>query len=156
MPDNTTSVVNLFVKKIDKSWNTQDLHDIFKEYGEIRSAKVSLNPQNHKSRGYGFVWFKEPESAAKVLEDSQRGAFPFTVEPYIPRLTKIQEEEFKKNINSSKYKGSVIVVSNFDDELSEESLLDYLNKFSEVKGCKFMQIQEINVALVSFKNDETA
>lgn len=59
-PDNSTEVVNLFLKGFDKSWTVQDLHELFREYGEIKSAKISINPDNGKSRKYGYLWFKNP------------------------------------------------------------------------------------------------
>ena len=96
MPDNSTAPVNLFLKYLDRSWNVNDLHSIFTDFGEIKSAKISLNPKTHKSNGYGFIWFKHPESAAKVLEANEKKQFPFHVEPYKPRFT-----SFSSSSNSS-------------------------------------------------------
>ena len=76
-PDNSFEIVNLFVKKIDKSWGLKDLLDAFKSYGPIKSAKISLNPETHTSRGYGFVWFESPQDTAKVLEDASNNLLPF-------------------------------------------------------------------------------
>ncbi len=41
----------------------QDLHELFREYGEIKSAKISIDPETGKSRKYGYLWFKNPEAA---------------------------------------------------------------------------------------------
>jgi RNA recognition motif-containing protein len=58
IPDNCFAECNLFVKSIDVSFNSQDLYHYFNtRYGHIKSAKVSLIPESHKSRGYGFIWF---------------------------------------------------------------------------------------------------
>jgi RNA recognition motif-containing protein len=48
----------------------------FSRYGSIKSAKVSLFP-DHKSKGYGYVWFEEEKSAKRAIEDSDRGDIPF-------------------------------------------------------------------------------
>ena len=42
---------------------------MFKNYGDVISSKVSLN-EDHSSRGYGFVCFKDPESASRALSES--------------------------------------------------------------------------------------
>lgn len=47
---------NVFVKNIPKDMSIQDLEDKFKQYGEIKSVKISINP-DHQSRGYGFICF---------------------------------------------------------------------------------------------------
>ena len=62
LPDNCFAECNLFVKGIDKSYDSKDLYNYFNErYGHIKSAKLSLMPHNHESRGYGFVWFSSEE-----------------------------------------------------------------------------------------------
>jgi RNA recognition motif-containing protein len=47
---------SLFVKDIPHDWTHKDLYTFFKEFGEILSAKVSIE-ESHESRGYGFVQF---------------------------------------------------------------------------------------------------
>ena len=104
--------MNLFLKHLPKTWGLNDVHDAFKDYGEIKSAKISLNPQTHESKGYGFIWFKDPQSATQVLEDEKAGKFSFKVELYVPRLAKIQKEANK--ITPVK-DNNVIAVYNFDE-----------------------------------------
>jgi len=62
---------NVFVRKIPKdpkdklgpdAFGSKQLEESFKNFGEILSCKVSIN-ENYRSRGYGFVCFKEPEVA---------------------------------------------------------------------------------------------
>lgn len=111
--------MNLFLKKLDRSWGVNDLHDIFKDYGEIKSAKISLNPTTHKSNGYGFVWFKQPSAAAKVLEDAEKSSFPFVIEPYKPRLASIS----KDGVRTGNAKvGNILVISGFDDTVTEDEI----------------------------------
>jgi RNA recognition motif-containing protein len=61
---------NVFISKIpkDNQHNSKWLDDFCKQFGEIKSLKISLNPE-HTSRGYGFVCFQEPSSAAKCLAE---------------------------------------------------------------------------------------
>jgi hypothetical protein len=59
---------NVFIHKIpkDNEHHAKWLEDNFKQYGDIKSLKISLNP-DHSSRGYGFACFQEPASAAACL-----------------------------------------------------------------------------------------
>ena len=47
------------------------LESHFSKFGDIISCKVSLN-ENHTARGYGFVLFKDPESASRALSETQK------------------------------------------------------------------------------------
>jgi len=55
------------VRRIPKEITPQALEEHFQRYGDIKSLKISLN-SDHQSRGYGFVCFQDPTSAAKALE----------------------------------------------------------------------------------------
>jgi RNA recognition motif-containing protein len=50
----------IFVK-LPKDIFHKELEKIFSEFGEIKSAKVSLNP-DYSSNGYGYVCFQDKES----------------------------------------------------------------------------------------------
>lgn len=58
----------LFVKGFGKTWTHKDLHDKFSQFGEIVSAKVSLE-DGHKGRGYGFVMFSRDEFAQRAIQE---------------------------------------------------------------------------------------
>ena len=52
------------------SWDTNDagLRDAFTAFGEVVEAKVILDRETGRSRGFGFVTFSDPESAKKAVE----------------------------------------------------------------------------------------
>lgn len=50
---------NVFVRNLDPAWTDKDLYEVFDMFGEIKSAKVSVNSLTSRSNGYGFVWFKD-------------------------------------------------------------------------------------------------
>jgi len=60
----------VFITKIDKSFKSDDLENEYKNFGDIISCKVSLD-EEHKSRGYGFVCFKDAEAAREALKATQ-------------------------------------------------------------------------------------
>ena len=70
MPDNSHMQCNLCVTGLDESMTGDDLHVIFKKYGEIKSAKVAIDHQTSKSKCYGYVWFMSEESCKNAIVDS--------------------------------------------------------------------------------------
>jgi len=60
---------NLFIRKISKNMDSKSLEDEFKKYGDVISCKVSIN-EDHSSRGYGFVCFRDPEAASRALSET--------------------------------------------------------------------------------------
>jgi polyadenylate-binding protein len=58
---------NIFVKGFGGKWTHKDLHEAFEQFGQILSARVSID-ENHVSRGYGFVQFRNADEATKACQ----------------------------------------------------------------------------------------
>eukprot|EP00331_Platyophrya_macrostoma_P033124 CAMPEP_0176447562 /NCGR_PEP_ID=MMETSP0127-20121128/25130_1 /TAXON_ID=938130 /ORGANISM="Platyophrya macrostoma, Strain WH" /LENGTH=528 /DNA_ID=CAMNT_0017834081 /DNA_START=124 /DNA_END=1710 /DNA_ORIENTATION=- len=59
---------NIFVKNLSNVVDSKGLHDLFKRFGSILSCKV-MTDEEGKSRGYGFVHFKEDTAANSAIEE---------------------------------------------------------------------------------------
>jgi cold-inducible RNA-binding protein len=59
----------LFVGSL--SWNTTDqmLQDFFMSAGNVVSAKVIMDRQTGRSRGFGFVEYASPEEAERAVQE---------------------------------------------------------------------------------------
>ena len=53
------------------SWDTSDdgLRTAFEKYGSITEAKVILDRDTGRSRGFGFVSFSEDDAATKAVQE---------------------------------------------------------------------------------------
>ena len=49
--------MKIFVAGLPFAVSDQELQELFEPYGSVGSAKVILDRETHKSRGFGFVEF---------------------------------------------------------------------------------------------------
>ncbi len=47
--------MNIFVSSLSFRAKKEDLAELFKPYGEVASARIIINRETRRSRGYGFV-----------------------------------------------------------------------------------------------------
>nr|GFC54224.1 probable RNA-binding protein ARP1 isoform X2 [Tanacetum cinerariifolium] len=68
-PFGDTTLTKVFVGGL--AWETPKdaMRDHFEKYGDILEAVIISDKTTGRSKGYGFVTFKEPESAKKACED---------------------------------------------------------------------------------------
>ncbi|URE48108.1 hypothetical protein MUK42_13667 [Musa troglodytarum] len=69
-PFGDTTLTKVFVGGL--AWETQKeaLREHFDKYGDILEAVIISDKTTGRSKGYGFVTFKEPEAARKACEDA--------------------------------------------------------------------------------------
>ena len=65
------SSTKIFVANLPWILRGKDLREIFKEFWEIIYAKVILDKDTRKSKGFGFVEFADPKNAKKAVEEMQ-------------------------------------------------------------------------------------
>ncbi|CDJ39815.1 hypothetical protein, conserved [Eimeria tenella] len=58
---------NIFVFHVPNEWNYFDLLNSFSQFGPIVSARVAMDRQTGRNKGYGFVSFETPEAAAAAV-----------------------------------------------------------------------------------------
>lgn len=61
--------MNIFIAGLSYDVNDADLSDLFQEYGPITSAKVIIDRQTNRSKGFGFVEIEDNEVAAKAISE---------------------------------------------------------------------------------------
>ena len=77
---------NLYIKNLPYDLTDEKLKEIFEKYGEIKSVKISKfllvtkvkdeYKEIEQSRGFGYVCYTNPESAAKAVENLNEKCLP--------------------------------------------------------------------------------
>jgi len=62
------STNRIFVGRLPWSIDTDRLKSLFETYGEVIHARVIIDRETQRSRGFGFVTFSDPEAAQKAIE----------------------------------------------------------------------------------------
>ena len=61
--------MNIFVAKLSSATTSEDLQELFGDYGEVVSAKVIIDKFTGDSKRFGFVEMKTKEDAVKAISD---------------------------------------------------------------------------------------
>jgi len=61
--------MNLFVAGLPYDLDDAELEEIFEKFGKILSAKVSIDRETGKSRGFGFVEMANESEAKEAIEN---------------------------------------------------------------------------------------
>jgi len=61
--------MNIYVGNLNFNVNSDDLREIFEEYGAVDSAKVISDKYTGKSKGFGFVEMPEDNDANKAIDE---------------------------------------------------------------------------------------
>ena len=79
----------LYCGNLDYATSTEDLEEMFKEFGSVRSAQVIMDRDTGRSKGFGFVEMdtdEEAEAAIREMHDKpQAGGRPMVVNEARPR-----------------------------------------------------------------------
>lgn len=60
--------MNIFVAKLNFSTDNDELREAFEAFGAVDSAKVIMDHETGKSRGFGFVEMPDDEEALAAIE----------------------------------------------------------------------------------------
>ena len=94
--------MNIYVSNLSFTVQDEDLKEFFAEYGEVSSAKVIMDKETNRSRGFGFVEMPDEaagQKAIKELDGAQVDGRPIRVNVAKPR-------EERGNNNKRSFSGS--------------------------------------------------
>ena len=75
------AVVSVFVGNLPWSTTDSDLSELFSAYGEVKRAKIVVDRETNRSRGFGFVDMEEADAqkAIDAWNNQQFNGRPLTV-----------------------------------------------------------------------------
>lgn len=112
---------NIFVRRVPKDLIGQNFEEQFSPFGEIISCKVSLN-EDHSSRGYGFVCFRDAASASAALSKTTESEWNIGVK-FAPR----DKKEFRKVYNN-------VYVKNIPVTWNEQDLRKVFEEYGRISS----------------------
>lgn len=60
--------MNIYVGNIPYRMRDNDLEELFAAYGEVTSARVIMDRETNRSKGFGFVEMANQDEAQKAVE----------------------------------------------------------------------------------------
>jgi RNA recognition motif-containing protein len=90
--------MNMFVSNLSFHTTDEDLRDLFKEFGEVSSAKVITDRESGRSRGFGFVEMPEETAAKQAMQEIQ--GKEIEGRPLSVSVAKQKEERGSRNTSS--------------------------------------------------------
>ena len=109
--------MNIFVAKLNYSTQTESLQDLFEGFGDVDSAKIIMDRETGRSKGYGFVEMENAEEGAAAIE-ALNGTQLDGAEIFV--------KESEPRENQSSYSKS----SDYDSKANYVSGRGYTNTFS--------------------------
>ena len=67
--------MNLYISNLSYNISDEDLRLLFADYGEITSAKVIMDRETGRSRGFGFVELSDDELAKKAIGELNQASY---------------------------------------------------------------------------------
>ncbi|KAA0703689.1 Heterogeneous nuclear ribonucleoprotein D-like [Triplophysa tibetana] len=106
------------------SWDTskKDLADYLSKFGEVLDCTIKTDPMTGRSRGFGFVLFRDAESVDKVLELEEHKLDGKLIDP--KRAKAIQGKEPPKKV----------FIGGLSPDTSEDQIREYFGAFGEIEN----------------------
>lgn len=67
--------MNIYVSNLSYKLTDNDLRKLFEEYGEVSSAKVIMDRESGRSRGFGFVEMPIDTEGQKAIDELNQAEY---------------------------------------------------------------------------------
>ena len=113
------------------SWDTTHatMLKYFSRYGEVIDCVVMKNPNTGKSRGFGFVTFKDPSCVETVLSSGPHVLDSRQIDPKPCNPRSMNKVQGGKNAENSKKK---IFIGGLPANVTETQIKEHFNQYGNV------------------------
>ena len=60
--------MNIYVGNLSYKINDRELEEVFSKFGAVKSAKVIMDRETGKSKGFGFIEMEDSAAGTKAIE----------------------------------------------------------------------------------------
>lgn len=60
--------MNIYVGNLSYRMNDKELEEVFSKFGAVKSAKVIMDRETGKSKGFGFIEMEDSAAGTKAIE----------------------------------------------------------------------------------------
>jgi len=138
---------NVYVKNFGDEYDDEKLKETFCKFGDITSARVMMDSDKGKSKGFAFVCFKDTESAESCCQSMNdielsngRKLFVGRAQKKSERQSELRDKfERAKQERITRYQQGVnLYVKNLDDTIDDEKLRAEFVSFGNITSAKVM------------------
>lgn len=142
----------LFVGGLNPKTNEESLRAYYSQWGEITDVVVMKDPRSNKSRGFGFVTFKEASSVDKAQSDR-----PHKVDGKdVDSKRAMPREETSPEVHAAVKK---IFVGGLKKDVTNDDLAEHFGKFGSVTDAQIVIAKDTNqsrgFAFVTFDDTDS-
>lgn len=157
--DNTPQI---FVGQL--SWNIDDdwLKSEFEQLGPVKTARVQLDRQSGRSRGFGYVEFESHELAVKAMDQfagKEIDGRPVRVDLSVPRAPN-PEKRAKSFGDQRSDPSNTLFIGNLSFNTNEDRVWEFFGEFGSVESVRVPTDRETGApkgfGYVSFADVDTA
>uniref|UniRef100_A0A0N5ARM6 Polyadenylate-binding protein n=1 Tax=Syphacia muris TaxID=451379 RepID=A0A0N5ARM6_9BILA len=146
MGETARRFTNVFIKNFGEELDKESLEKLFSKFGEITSSAVMIDSDG-RSKGFGFVAFKNPEDAKKAVSEMNDFELPKTDRKLVvcraqkktERTAELKRRyEQQKTERMQRYQGVNLYVKNLDDTVDDEVLRQNFESYGKITSAKVM------------------
>ncbi|XP_051150811.1 polyadenylate-binding protein 2-like [Andrographis paniculata] len=141
---------SLYVGDLDFNVTDSQLYDLFNQVGQVVSVRICRDLSSHRSLGYGYVNYTNPQDAARAMD-----ILNFT--PLNNKSIRIMYSHRDPSIRKSGRAN--IFIKNLDKSIDNKALHDTFSSFGNILSCKIatgLNGQSKGYGFVQFDTEEAA